>query len=342
MSNRGNDEIVWALNESNGKPVWSTRIAAANFQIGQQAQDGPGCTPTVTGDRLYVLGASGDLVCLQVSSGKPLWRKNLVKDFGGTVPRWGYSESPLVDGNRVIVTPGGRAATLVALDRMTGAVSWKAQVPQGDGAGYASAVAANLVGRRQYVQLLAGGVVGVAAADGRFLWRYDAPASRFGINCSSPLVQGDHVFAAAGYNTGGGLAKLAAAPGGGISATQVYFTRNMRNHHGGMVLINGYLYGFDESNLTCIDFKTGAVKWFDRSVGKGSVTYADGRLYARSERGPVALVEATPTRYVEKGRFDQADRSGKTTWAYPVIANGRLYLRDHNNLLCYNVKAAGS
>jgi outer membrane protein assembly factor BamB len=341
-SYRGNDEVVWALNETNGKPVWSTRIAAANFQIGQQAQDGPGCTPTVVGDRLYALGASGDLVCLQVSNGKALWRKNLVRDFGGVVPRWGYAESPLVDGNRVIVTPGGRAATLVALDRTSGALNWKAQVPQGDGAGYASAVATNAGGRRQYVQFLAGGVVGVAAADGRFLWRYNAPSTRFGINCSAPIVQDNFVFAAAGYNTGGGLARLATAPGGGMTATQVYFTRDMRNHHGGMVLVNGYLYGFDESNLTCLDFKTGAVKWSNRSVGKGSVTYADGRLYARSERGPVALVEATPRSYMEKGRFEQPDRSGKTTWPYPVIASGRLYLRDHDHLLCYSVRAGGS
>jgi outer membrane protein assembly factor BamB len=281
------------------------------------------------------------VVCLQVSDGKLLWQKNLVRDFGGAVPRWGYAESPLVDGNKVVVTPGGRDATLVALDRMSGAVIWKGKVPEGDGAAYSSAIVAQVVGQKQYIQFLAGGVVGVAAADGRFNWRYNAPANNSGINCSSPIFQEDQVFAASSYNTGGGLAKLTAGPDGGISAAQVYFTRNMRNHHGGMVVVNGHLYGFDESNLTCLDFKTGAVKWFDRSVGKGSVIFADGHLYARSERGPVALVEANPERYIEKGRFDQPDRSGKTTWPYPVIARGRLYLRDHDNLLCYNIKAAG-
>jgi outer membrane protein assembly factor BamB len=339
MSYRGNDEVVWALGEATGKPAWSVRVAAANFNIGPQAQDGPGCTPTVVGDRLYALGAGGDLVCMQVSDGKILWRKNLVSDFGGRVPQWGYAESPLIDGNKVIVTPGGGDATLVALDRMTGSAIWKGKVADGNGAAYASAIIADVGGQRQYLQFLAGGVVGIAAADGRFLWRFDAPANNFGINCSAPIVQDDSVFAASSYNTGGGLAKLAAGPGGKISATQVYFTRNMRNHHGGMVVLNGYLYGFDESNLTCLDFKTGAVKWSDRSVGKGSVTYADGHIYARSERGPVALVEANPEKYVEKGRFEQPDRSGKTTWPYPVIANGKLYLRDHDTLLCYNVKA---
>jgi outer membrane protein assembly factor BamB len=339
MSYRGDGEFVWALSEANGKPLWSTRIAAANFQIGPQAQDGPGCTPTVVGDRLYALGASGDLVCVQVSDGKVLWRKNLVKDFGGTVPQWGYAESPLIEGNRVIVTPGGRVATLVALDRMTGATIWKSAVPQGDGACYASAIMAGVGGQRQVIQFLAKGVVGVSADKGQFLWRYDAPANNFGINCSAPLFSDNQVFAASGYNNGGGLAKLTSAPGGATTATQVYFTRNMRSHHGGMVLVDGYLYGFDESNLTCLDFKTGAVKWSNRSAGKGSVTYADGRIYARSERGPVALVDASPSAYVERGRFEQPDRSGKTTWPYPVISNGRLYLRDHDNLLCYNVKA---
>lgn len=341
MSYRGDGEFVWALSEANGKAIWSTRIAAANFQIGPQAQDGPGCTPTVVGDKLYALGASGDLVCLQVSDGKVLWRKSLVKDFGGAVPQWGYAESPLVDGNRVIVTPGGSTATLVALDRMTGTTIWKAAVPQGDGACYASAITASVGGKKQIIQFLAKGVVGVSADKGQFLWRFDAPANNFGINCSAPIFSDNQVFAASGYNNGGGLAKLTSAPGGATTATQVYFTRNMRSHHGGMVLVDGYLYGFDESNLTCLDFKTGAVKWSNRSVGKGSVTYADGKIYARSERGPVALVDASPSGYVERGRFEQPDRSGKTTWPYPVIANGRLYLRDHDSLLCYSLKAGG-
>src|SRR5204862_2096944 len=189
-------------------------VAAANFEIGPQAQDGPGCTPTVVGDRLYALGASGDVVCLQVSDGKRLWQKNLVRDFRGAVPRWGYAESPLVDGNKVIVTPGGRDATLVALNGMDGSTLWKAPVPQGDGAAYSSAITAEMDGKRQYIQFLAGGVVGMSAADGRFLWRYNAPANGFGINCSAPIFQENHVFAASAYNTGGGLAKLAAAPDG--------------------------------------------------------------------------------------------------------------------------------
>lgn len=341
MSNRGGDECVWALQEATGKEVWSVRIAAANRSVGPQAQDGPGCTPTVVGERLYAVGESGDVVCLQVSDGKLLWQKNLVQDFGGAVPRWGYQESPLVDGDKVVVTPGGRAAPLVALDRMTGAVVWKASIPQGDGAGYSSAIVAEAGGKRQYIQLTAGGLVGVSAADGRLLWRYNAPANSWGINCSAPIYQDGTVFAASAYNNGGGLAKLAATADGGVSATEVYFTRDMRNQHGGMVVVDGFLYGFSDSVLTCLDFKTGAVKWAERGGAQGSVTYADGHLYVRSEQGPMALVQASPERYVEKGRFEQPDRSRKTTWPYPVIAGGRLYLRDHDVLLCYSVKAAG-
>jgi outer membrane protein assembly factor BamB len=339
MSYRGNDEGVWALEEATGKPIWSVKLAAANYQIGRQAHDGSACTPAVDGDRLYVIGESGDLACLQTSDGKILWQKSLVRDFGGSVPSWGYSESPLVDGDKLIATPGGREATLVALNKMTGEVIWKSAVPGGDRAGYSSAIAAEIDGQRQYLQFLGGGVVGVAAKDGRFLWRYDKPANGTA-NCSTPIYRDNLVFASSGYNTGAGCAKLETGADG-VKATEVYFTKGMQNHHGGMVLVGDHVYGFNGSNLACIDFKTGTTAWENRSVGKGSVIYADGMIYARSERGPVALVEANPKEYVEKGRFDQPDRNGAQTWPHPAIAGGRLYLRDNNILLCYDVKKSG-
>jgi outer membrane protein assembly factor BamB len=336
MSYRGDDEYVWALEATAGKPVWSTRIASANYSIGPQAHAGSASTPTVDGDRLYTLGESGDLVCLQVADGKLLWQKSLVQEFGGSVPRWGYSESPLVDGDKVIATPGGSDATLVALNKRTGDVIWKAQVPGGNEAHYSSVIAADVNGQRQYIQFLGGGVVGIAAKDGKFLWRYENPANRVA-NISTPIYRDQHVFAASGYGTGGGLARLMAGPDG-TTATEVYFTKRMQNHHGGVVLVGDHLYGFDGSNLTCLNWKTGEVAWSDRSVGKGAVVAADGHLIARSERGPVALVEATPKGYVEKGRFDQPDRTREAAWAHPVIAGGRLYLRDQDLLLCYDVK----
>jgi len=329
-------EVVWALATDNGQRIWGTRIASANHEIGYD--EGPRSTPTVDGDRLYALGVSGDLVCLNVTDGKLLWRKNLVREFGGHVPGWGYSESPLVDGEKVVVTPGGREATLVALNKTSGEVVWKCQVPGGDPAAYSSCIAADVGGQRQYIQFLSHGVVGVSATDGKFLWRFDAPANNRGIQCSTPLFRDNLVFAASAYRHGGALARLTNGPNG-VTAEQVYFTRNMQNHHGGMILVGDYLYGFNESTLTCLNFKTGEVVWEDRSVNKGSLGYADGHLYARGERGAVALVEATSTGYVERGRFDQPDRSGKNAWSHPVIANGRLYLRDQDILLCYDVKA---
>ncbi len=336
MGLRGADEVVWALDAASGKQAWSTRIAAGATLEARQGGNGPRGTPTIDGDRVYALGVSGDLVCLDRASGKLLWKKNLVTEFGGSVPRWGYSESPLVDGDVVIAAPGGSASTVVALNKKDGSVAWRCAVPGGDEAHYASAIVADVSGQKQYIHFLSGGVVGIDARGGKFLWRYQNPANRTA-NCSAPIYRDGLVFAATAYQTGGGLARLTKT-GDTTTAQEIYFTREMQNHHGGMVLVGDYLYGFDNSNLTCLEFKTGKRMWSDRSVGKGSVTYADGKLYCRSERGPVALVEATPTGYTEKGRFEQPERSRAASWPYPVVANGRLYLRDQDVLLCYDVK----
>jgi outer membrane protein assembly factor BamB len=255
------------------------------------------------------------------------------------VPTWGYSESALIDGNNVIVTPGG-AKSIVALNKKTGEQVWVSNVPGRNDASYSSAIIADVTGSRQIVQFLAGAVVGVEAATGKFLWNYDAPACKQGINCSAPIYKDGFVFAASAYQNGGGLAKLTKTATG-TTAEQVYFTKEMQNHHGGMVLVGDYIYGFDNSNLTCMEFKTGKVVWTDRSVGKGSVTFADGMLICRSERGPIALVEATPAKYTELGRFEQPERSTAPSWPYPVVSNGKLYIRDMDVLLCYDVKAGG-
>ncbi len=330
----GEEEKVWAL-DANGQVVWATKIAGLTTLGGRQGGFGPRSTPTVEGDLLWAEGVGGDIVCLEAATGKLRWQKNLVSDFGGRVPQWGYSESPLLDGNQVIITPGGRTATVVALNKLTGEVVWKCVVPEGDPAGYASPIVIEFGGVRQYVQFLGRGVVGVAAKDGQFLWRYNAPANGTA-NCSTPLYHDGHVFAASGYNNGGGLAKLT-ADGGAITATQVYFSKSMLNHHGGMVRIGDHLYGFDNATLTCLDWKTGDVKWANRSVGKGSVFFADGHLIARSERGPVALVEATPTGYLEKGQFIQPERTTNPAWAHPVVVGGKLYLRDQDALFVYEL-----
>ena len=350
MSHRGDDEVIWALSETDGKPLWATRLGAAISQRMPQGREGPGCTPTVAGELLYVEGLAGDVACLQVEDGKTRWQRSLQKDLGGTVPRWSYRESPLVDGDRVICTPGGEGATLVALDRLTGKTIWKSQVPGSPGAAYASAISIEFEGQRQYVQLTAKALVGVAASDGNFLWRYDRVANRPGINCSTPIFHDGLVFASSAYDAGGGLVKLSKDANGGVQAEEVYFSTKMRNHHGGMILLDGCLYGANGGNeggyLVCLDFRTGNVLWDERdSAGrrapKGSVVLADGRLYYRTEKGTMLLIEANPKEYVERGRFEQPDRSELPAWAHPVVANGRLYLRDQHVLFCYDVKARG-
>lgn len=343
MGNRGKDEVVWALSEKDGKELWATPIGPAYQQRAPQGREGPACTPTVDGELVYALGLGGQLACLQAADGKIVWHKNLASDFGGKAPTWSYRESPLVDGDKLVCTPGGQAATLVALDKKTGATVWKSQVPGGPPAAYASAIAVDCAGQRQYVQFTQRGLVGVAAADGKFLWRYDRPANRMGINIATPLWRGDEVFASSAYGTGGGLLKLSQDGQGGVKAEEVYFTKNMQNHHGGMILLDGYLYGASGGNeggwLRCLDFATGKVMWDERKVPKGSVVLADGRIYYRTEAGPVILVEPSPKGYVERGRFKQPDRSRANAWPHPVVANGRLYLRDQDVLLSYDVKA---
>jgi outer membrane protein assembly factor BamB len=337
MGAREEQEVVWALDEKTGKEVWSTVIVPANRQVGYS--EGPRSTPTVDGDRLYALGVSGDLVCLDLGSGKLRWRKNLVNDFGGSVPNWGYAESPLIDGEKVIATPGGGTATLVALNKLTGDLIWKAQVPSPNGAHYASAIAADVHGVRQYIQFTGGGLVGVAAQDGRFLWKYDRHAN-LTANIGTPIFRDNCVLISAAYGSGAGLVKLDPAPDGTFTATEVYFNSQLKNKHGGMVLVGDYVYGFDDpGTLTCMEFKTGRTVWQDRSVGgNASVTFADGHLYCRSQRGTVALVVATPDGYQEHGRFEQPDRSTANAWPHPVVAHGKLYLRDQDILLCYDVR----
>jgi outer membrane protein assembly factor BamB len=349
LGTRDRREQVFALDAKDGKEIWATEVGAI-ARDGPPSYPGPRSTPTVDGDRLYALGSDGDLLCLS-TAGKVNWRKNLTRDFDGARGRWAYAESPLIDGDVLVCTPGGTDATLVALNKKTGAVLWKASVPLGaapkgrgskpNDAAYASAIVAEVGGIKQYVQFLGGCVVGVSARDGKLLWRYNGIS---GItNCATPIFHDGCVFVSAtgrgpSPTNGSALVKLTAGKDG-VTAKEVYHISDLANHHGGVVRVGGSLYGTNNTSLLCIDFKTGETKWQDRSVGKGSVTAADGHLYVRGERGAVALVEATPAGHKEKGRFDQPDRSNRPAWPHPVISGGRLYLRDQDVLLCYNVKA---
>ena len=482
MSHRGSDEVVWALSEKDGKEIWAVRIAPAYTTSWPQSKEGPSATPTVDGDRLYVTGLAGNVACLQVADGKVIWQRNLMADFGGRMPMWSFRESPLVDGDKVICTPGGQETTMVALNKLTGETIWKNHVPdragetpdrgpstnrpnvietdlllstldkdhnkvisaeelaaaptvlltldknqdgklsedevssapaatsgqgrrrgpgvmrmmkshsamdanedgaldaaeiknaavalqkinanrddkltedevgmkhfgpQDTGAAYSSAIAIDLVGQRQYVQFLARTVAGVSAADGKLLWRYDKPANGMRLNISTPIYHDGHVFAASAYGAGGGLARLVKNATGEFTAEEVWFSKSMENHHGGVILHDGALFGANGGNgggyLACLDFKTGEVLWNERDsdkrrVTKGSVAFADGRIYYRTEEGPIVLIEPSRKEYLERGRFDQPGRTDKPAWAHPVVANGKMYIRDQDTLFCYNVK----
>lgn len=551
MSNRDGKEIVWARSETDGKEIWASPLGDATEQRMPQSKEGPGCTPSVDGSRLYVIGMSGRVACLNSDDGKVVWQRSLIDDFGGAAPAWSFRESPLVDGDKVICTPGASDAMIVTLNKLTGETIWKTKmpgesteansdrasrqedaprsepqrretndssapkitgaknpelflsehwgmtgfshkvpngkylaklyfaetysgirgegqrvftlnvegkefkdfdiwkkaggpnkayiesvpvevadgqfdikftqqeqspaikaieiIPQGDdakeadtirvkagesnsfkdsngnvwladsgftggatspgffnfgggrpagsggrggfggrggarpGAAYASVIAVDFEGDRQYVQLTAKSLVGVSASDGKVLWQYDAPANAMGINCSTPIFHDGLVFAASAYGTGGGAVKLVKGEDGKITADEVYFTPKMQNHHGGMIVVDGCLYGANGGNgggiMTCMDFQTGDILWQARKGPKGALLLADGRLYLRGEEDEILLIEPSREEFIERGRFEQPDRTSVPAWAHPIVANGKLYIRDQGLLFCYDVSA---
>jgi outer membrane protein assembly factor BamB len=330
---------LMALDESSGKELWTARIGAAATVGGH---DGPRGTPTVDGELVYALNQTGDLLCAETATGKEVWRKSLTADFGGRPHMWGYAESPLVDGDKVFCTPGGGRGAIVALNQKTGQLVWQSKEFT-DAALYSSLIAADIFGQRQVIQLTGSSVAGVAVAEGKLLWRADRRGQRAVI--PTPIYQDAQVFVTSGYETGCNLFKLS-KDGEAITATQVYSNKELVNQHGGAILLNGHVYGHSDSGgWVCLDLKTGRAAWKNPGVGKGSIAYADGHLYLRSESGRdggsclIALIEATPEGYKEKSRFEQPERSRRNSWAHPVIANGKLYLRDQRVLLCYDIKA---
>jgi outer membrane protein assembly factor BamB len=345
MGTKDQTEYVIALEVAGGKRIWDLEVG----KMGRQ-HPGPRSTPTIDGDVLYVVSSDGNLVCAELKQGKVRWKKNFGTDFRGRRGSWDYAESPLIDGDVLVCTPGGDDATIVALKKQTGTLIWKSSIkgleskprqgrpgPPFSNAAYASVIKAEVDGAKQYIQFLSGGVVGVDAKDGRLLWHYDNPANGTA-NCSTVIFHDGCVFAGSGYGTGAGCAQLK-SKGGKFDAEERYFVKELQNHHGGMILVGDHVYGTGSGTLLCVNFKTGKIAWQERSVGKGSIAYADGHLVVRSEQGPLALVEANPAGYKEKGRFNQPDRSKLSAWPHPVIAGGKMYIRDEDILMCYDVKA---
>jgi outer membrane protein assembly factor BamB len=338
MGDKEDAGYVIALSPADGKILWTAKIGAAGGpDPSQWNYAGPRCTPTVSGDLVFAVNEWGEMACVSAADGKEQWRKDLRKDFGGKPPTWGYSESPLVDGDQVMVTPGGSQGAMVALDTKTGRVLWQSK-DFTDEAHYSSIVAAEIDGVRQYVQLTAASVVGISSKDGSVLWQ----AARKGnvAVIPTPVVAGNLVYVTSGYNAGSNLFKVT-SNGGKFSAEQVYAKRDMAVHHGGVVKVGEYVYGYSDSKgFTCQDFQTGELVWSEKGkIKKCCVSYGDGRLYCREEdNGTMVLLDPSPAGYQEKGRFLQPDRAAEKAWPHPTIANGRLYLRDQDVLLCYDVK----
>ena len=336
---RKGDGYVFAIDAQTGKEIWKTKVGPAQG-------DGPRCTPTIDGDRVYAITRQGTLACLKVSDGSVLWKKEFKKDFGGQMMSgWDYSESPTIDGDKLICTPGGKEAVLIALNKLTGDIYWKCQAPTASGAGYASIVKAEVGGVKQYITLMGPqlGIIGVDAETGKFLWNYKKIANGTA-NIPTPIVKGDLVFTSTGYGTGAALLKLVPDGQGGIKAEEQYFLKGgqLQNHHGGMIMLGDYLYGghgHNQGNPFCLEWKTGKFAWGPiRGAGDRSaaVLYADGRLYFRYESGEMALVEASPKGYNLVSSFrPKIDGNG---WPHPVIYQGRLYLRGNDQILCYDIK----
>jgi outer membrane protein assembly factor BamB len=325
--------VLIAMDAKDGKQLWTSPVGAPGGNY-----PGPRGTPAVDGPVVYALGQHGDLVCVEIASGKTVWKKSLAKDFGGKIHSgWGFAESPLIDGDFLVVTPGSAKGTIAKLNKKTGEPVWFSKDIT-DPAAYSSLIVEDFGGVRQYMQLTASNVVGVSAKDGSVLWK--APRSGKTAVIPTPVFHDGVLFVTSGYGVGCNAFKIT-PKNGAFTAEQIYASPDLQNHHGGVIRVGEYVYGHSDSGgLTCMEMKTGKVMWKNPSVGKGALTFADGNLILRSEggKGSVALIEASPEGYKEKGRFDQPDRAKENSWPHPVVSNGKLYLRDQGVLLCYDVK----
>lgn len=348
MGDRNDGQYVMAADEETGKILWATRVGGRHTD--SNGAHGSRATPTVDGELLFTTTTDGDVYALETATGRVRWRKSMPGDFGGRMmSRWGWAESPLVDGDRAIVTPGGSDTAMVALDKRTGAPIWRTAIPRlgsegEDGAAYSSVVISNGGGVKQYVQLMGRGLVSIRANDGWFMWGYNRVANDTA-NIATPVASGNYVFASTGYGAGSALVEIQPQPAGRVQGVEKYFISagRFQNHHGGMVLVSGYVYGGHGPSSgypTCIEWATGNLTWpRTRGAGSGSaaVTAADGHIYFRYQDGTVALVEANPAAYKETGRFTIPDVR-TYSWSHPVVAAGRLYLKEQDALHVYSVR----
>jgi outer membrane protein assembly factor BamB len=343
LSNEGSEESVIALSTTDGSRIWATPLGQVGHPEQKPNYPGARSTPTVDGDVLFALGSDGDLVCLETGSGKEKWRKSLRGDFGGQYGEWAYAESPLVDGEKVICTPGGTDATMIALNKQTGEQIWKCPVPEGSAAGYSSAIRAELYGVKQYVQFLTSGLMGVHAETGKLLWRFEKTGKNSPAVIITPLVSDGMIYSGA-FRATAALVGPVLESDGSFRVEEIYSASKLPYSTGGVVKVGDYFYGNGNQSALCVDFKTGDIQWEERALGPCAWLAADNRLYVHAESGEVGLIEPTAEGYREKGRFTPPglpERVNQTekAWAYPVIADGSLYIRDKGSLWRYDVKA---
>jgi outer membrane protein assembly factor BamB len=334
IGTREGNEVLLILDANTGKEV---RVVKLGPVLDNDWGDGPRGTPTVDGDRVYALSGPGNLVCIQIADGKALWEVSM-RSLGGALPKWGYTESVLVDGSKVLCTPGGAKGAIAALDKITGKVIWQSKEFT-EPAHYSSIVPAKINGTDQYVQRTEKEVVGLRASDGKLLWQTSFPGRTAVI--PTPIVRGNEIYVTAGYGSGCKMVRIEADN----KVTEVYENKVMKNHHGGVVLVGDHVYGHADPGWVCQDFKTGEAVWMHRDFRKGAVAAADGMLYAVDEvSGEVVLVEASPKGWNESGRFTLDPQTKIRSprgriWTHPVISHGKLYLRDQDLIYCYDVKA---
>ncbi|MGQ9821923.1 MAG: PQQ-binding-like beta-propeller repeat protein [Thermogutta sp.] len=327
------DQLLVSALDMDGKILWQT----PNGPAWKKNYPGARGTPTVDGDRVYHLGASGDLACLKAADGTVLWSINILEKFGSQPPEWGLSESVLIDGDRVVCTPGGTQTCIVALDKRTGETVWQSDSADGDGPSYGTPQLAEWEGMRIILNMTAKALVGVDADSGKLLFRYPHETA-YDVNASMPIFHDGKVFISTGYGSGSELIGLK-KEGDGITAEQLWENKDLDNHHGGVILYQGFLYGSNyRGKWICLDWNTGETKYSENGIGKGSATLAEGMLYTYSERKKVGLVPAVPTAHDPVSSFTIPSEEREQSWAHPVVADGRLYLRHGNLLFAYDVR----
>ncbi len=328
MGNIQEMDYIFCFDAETGKELWKHSYACSSKD--PNGYPGTRATPTVDGNRVYSISRNGHFFCLDADSGKVVWSKDLVKDFGGVIPRWGYAGSPCIEKDWVLLETGAKGASVVAFDKKTGEVVWK---NGSDGAGYATIIAYDNGGERCFAQFSTDQIIGRRMKDGSELWRSSWKTS-YGVNAATPIIIGDEMFLSSGYGFGCALLKISPT-----EAKEVWRNKNMRNHVNSCVVINGNIYGYDDNSLKCLDYKTGEVKWSNNSYGKGALMAADGKLILYSDKAKLGLAEPSPDAFKEICNFQAIPfDGGKETWASPLLANGRIYVRNMGKLVAYDAK----